>query len=120
MKRMYEGASAISVLFFLIIVVGGFLFGTKTHIEKSKNKQKIEKKVSKSEKRDAERYNSTIREMDDSNRKTVQDLEAELEHLRKMNDPLWHYYDENSDSYVPIPGKYNQDTPRIPRVAHVL
>ena len=120
MKRMYEGASAVSVIFFLIIVVGGFLFGTKTHIAKSNNKRKTEKRVSKAERRDAERHRDAVKDVDDSHRKTVQDLEAELEYLRKMNDPLWNYYDEESDSYVPLPGKYKDDIPHRPRVEYVL
>ena len=119
MKKMYEGASAISVVFFLIIVVGGFLFGTKTHIEKSNNKRKTENKVSKSERKRDERHKKNAESMEKIYQERDKEREEELDYLRKMNDPLWHYYDEESDSFVTVPGRYNADVPHVPRVQHV-
>jgi len=104
MKRLYEGASAASVVFFLIIVVGGFLFGTKTHKDKSRHNRKVEEKVEKAKRERDEHYQDQMSE----------DTE-ELEYLRKMNDPLWHYYDEEKMRYEPIPGRYNVDVPARPR-----
>lgn len=104
MKRLYEGASALSVAFFLIIVVGGFIFGTKIHNDKSRHRKELREKV-----------NKTDRYKDKVHKKELESVERELEYLKKMNDPLWHYYDEESDEFLPIPGKYNVDIPKIPR-----
>jgi len=103
MKGLYEGASAASVVFFLIIVVGGFLFGTKTHKDKSRHHRKVEEKVEKAK-----------RERDEHYQGKMPDDAEELEYLRKMNDPLWNYYDEETMRYEPIPGRYNVDTPKRP------
>lgn len=101
MKRLYEGASVVTAIFFLVVVIGGFLLGTKSHHDKSKHNAKIEKKVEKAK-----------REKDKQFYEQLPDFARDLEYNLKMNDPLWNYYDPDTDSFRPIPGDYNEDTPR--------
>ncbi len=108
MKKLYEGASLASGVLFLIIVIGGFIFGIKTHKDKSRHNSKVEEKVEQA-KREKDKYYKE---------KFHNDAE-ELEYLRKMNDPLWHYYDEETFRFEPIPGKYNGGVPLRPRKDYV-
>ena len=112
MKRLYEGVSVTSVIFFLIIVVGGFIFGTKTHKNKSRHTRKVEEKVEK-------KVEKANREKDKYHQDQMSDTAEELEYLRKMHNPLWNYFDEETNRFKPIPGKYNVDVPRRPRQDHV-
>ena len=100
MKKLYEGASVVTAIFFLIVVIGGFIFGTKTHSDKSKYKAKVEKKLEKAK-----------REKDKQFYDQLPDYSRDLEYNLKMNDPLWNYYDPDTDSFRPIQGDYYKDTP---------
>lgn len=104
MKRLFEGATATTIVFFLIIVIGGFIFGTSKQVSKAYQKSSADKRVEKTERKKDQKYHDLKKNTDE-----------EIEHLKKMNDPLWHYWDEKSESFLPIPGRYNVDVPVRPR-----
>jgi len=37
--------------------------------------------------------------------------DKELEYLQKMNDPLWHYYDDKEEKFKVLEGEYGRDCP---------
>jgi hypothetical protein len=89
MKRLYEGVTITSLLFFLIIVAGGAFVGVKSHVEKSHHDKKASKKLNKmQQEKDAYHLN-----------KNKED-QQELEHLRHLNDPLYISYDEDGNKIL--------------------
>lgn len=99
MKKICEGVSGITLLFYLIIVSGGFLFGTKSHYDKAKQRRKLEKKYEKKLKRYEERLQQEIKQNQE---------------YQKLEDPRWHYYDEVDQRFKPIPGDFNKEPPPPP------
>ena len=104
MKRLFEGATLTTIILFLIIVAGGFIFGTSKQVSKARHRSKSDKRLEKSERKKDEQY-----------KELQQKSREEIEYLHKMNDPLWHYWDDKAEKFVPIPGKYNVDIPIRPR-----
>jgi len=111
MARLYEGASGLSVVFYLIIIVGGFLFGTKTHHDKQKERRKAEKKYEKEMKKSQLHHDSELEKYQEFLRWQEEEL---IEH-RKLEDPFWHYYDDVEGKMKTIPGDMNYPSPRPPQ-----
>lgn len=96
MKKMHEGATVVGAIFLLLSAVGFFLFNVYSQHEKNKIREKEEKKIEKLEKQHSERTLQYQRDM--------QEQKEELDNYKKMNDPLWHYYDPQSKEYKVYPG----------------
>lgn len=94
MKKLYEGASVVSVIIFMMIVVGGFFFGITTHKDDSRRSKKIEKNAEKERAEKNKRYEEQMT-------KKIEEVEP----IPIIFDPLWNYYDPDTDSYYPIPGR---------------
>lgn len=85
MKKLYEGATAATVIFFLIIAVGSFIMGTKGHRDKSrhdKHKERSLENVKKSEdKKRQEITNAWEKEKIELEKKYEEDLQKEKKRL---------------------------------------
>jgi len=116
MKRLYDGAGSAAIVFYLIIVVGGFLFGTKSQHDKIKQRRKLEKQHEKKmQQREAYR-DSQWEQFKKEHEELEKEQLEELIYHRKMNDPFWHYYDEIEDKVKPIPGDMQYYPPPLPRL----
>ncbi len=91
MKKIFEGASITSAILLILTVACGFIFNVKGQKDRAKSQRHEEKMLEKAEKR--------------FNIQRSKDKE-ELQHLRKLNDPLWHYYDTETEEYKVFPGIY--------------
>ncbi len=118
MKRLFEGATVVSAILLLLTTFCIFVFNVQRHTEKGKHRSHEDKKVEKAERkkdlhheRKFEKYvEEREKEHSKDKDKRAKD-EEELEYLRKMNDPLWHYYDDDAHQFKVLSGEYDVDCP---------
>lgn len=106
MKKFFEGASIVTAVFLVITVAAAFFFNVKLKKDRSKKKYHIEKKEERKKQRISQISQQQFQEM-----KAKKSTEEDLEYQRKMNDPLWRYYDKEADEVKVLPGKYGVDNP---------
>ena len=102
MKRLYEGASVVSAILLLLTAAFAFIFNVHRQQDKIKhrrNEQKNIEKVERQKDRSCERY------IEEKDQERASELE-ELNRLRKLQDPLWNYYDPEEEEYIVLPGRY--------------
>jgi len=96
--KFYEADSIVTVILLFTVVMCAFFFNVKIKKNTSKARRHTEKQVKK-----AERKKDRMHEQQLS--------EENLEYQRKMNDPLWRYYDYENDEVKVLPGRYGIDDP---------
>lgn len=106
MKKLLEGASLFSVFLLLLTATTAFIFNVQNQKASSRKRKKYEKLINKQE-NNKKNSHEKIREI----QKEKDKMKGELEYLRKMNDPIWNYYDIETNRTKVLPGRYGVDTP---------
>lgn len=100
MKKIFEGASVISALLLILTTACVFIFNVKNKQAKASQRFKLERKKEKELQQQKQHYE-----------KKISPLQQELEKHKKLDDPLWHYYDPEDQAVKVKPGKYGVDEP---------
>lgn len=107
MKKVFEGASVVSAILLVLTAACAFIFNVKNKGDKAKEKRRANRHIEKAEKKKDSHYGQEIRKLEKEKEKSA----GELDHYKKLNDPLWHYYDPDEGCFKSLPGKYGVDDP---------
>ncbi len=106
MKFLLDGSAFISFIILIIITSFAFIVN-KQHKTKDKKTRIIEKRLKNKLIKNENIYIEKIKELEKENEK----INDEFEDHKKLNDPFWCYYDEESEEFKTLPGKYGVDEP---------
>lgn len=99
MKKLYEGASIVSAILLVLTAASVFFFNVNNHKQKRKAKRHEHKMESKKE----SDFQKRIKQINRENEHT----RKEIEYYKKLQDPFWHYYDEEAQEMKVLPGPYD-------------
>lgn len=103
MKKLYEGATVTSALLLVLTAAVAFVFNVKNQKQQRHARHHEEKMERKKE----SEFEKRLRQIDRENEHT----RHEIEYYKKLQDPLWHSYDPDSQEIKVLPGPYTPLTP---------
>ncbi len=107
MKRVFEGATLVSVILLILTAACAFIFNVNNQKNKHKEQRRSARHIEKEAKRKDSQYSKKIHQTEREKGKA----QDELDEYKKLRDPLWNYYDPEDEDFKTLPGKYGVDEP---------